>query len=71
MAVNHTYALISTVACWFRIAATSTAAVVGAANNVYLPANTYVEIRAEDATQAFVSIIRVDTDGTANLVLME
>jgi len=71
MAVGQKYVLISTTDCWFRIAATGTAAVADAANNVYLPAGVYVEIKAESATIAFVSAIQASAGGTLNLVLLE
>ena len=70
MAPGQKYALISTTDCWFRIAATGTAA-AAATNNVYLPKNVYVEIKAESASIAFVSAIQATAGGTANLVLLE
>jgi hypothetical protein len=71
MAVGQKYALISTTDCWFRVAATGTAAVAAAANNVYLPAGVYVEIKADSATVAFVSAIQASAGGTLNLILLE
>lgn len=71
MLTGQKYALISTTACWFRVAATGTAAVAATANNVYLPAGVYVEIKAEDATIAYVSAIQASAGGTINLVLLE
>lgn len=71
MLEGQTYALISTTACWFRVAATGTAAVAATANNVYLPADTYVELKPDDATIAFVSAIQASAGGTANLILLE
>lgn len=71
MVVGHSYALISTTDCWFRIAVTGTAAVAAAANNVYLPKNVYIEVKAESALEAFVSAIQASASGTINLVLLE
>lgn len=73
MALGQKYVLVSTIDCWFRLAVTGIAAVAGAANNVYLPKNTYIEIKAEDSTEAFISVIRAGSSGlgTANLILLE
>lgn len=71
MQVGQAYALICTEDCWFRIAVTTTSAVAGAANNVFLPKGVYVEIKAEDVAVAFVSAIRATADGTLNLILLE
>ena len=65
------YALICTTACWFRVGATATAAVAGAANNVYLPADTFIEIKSDDSTNGFVNVIQAAAGGTANLVVLE
>ncbi len=70
MQEGQSYALISTTDCWFRIAATGTDA-AAAADNVFLPAGVYVEIKPDSATIAFVSVIRATADGTANLILLE
>ena len=71
MEYGMVYALICTTDCWFRVAATATAAVKEAAENVFLPAGVFVEIKAESDAIAFVSVIQASTTGVANLVLLE
>jgi hypothetical protein len=66
MVVGYNYRLISTTNCWFKISATGGTA-AAAANNVYLAAGVPIEIKATDATDAFVQVIRATADGTANL----
>ena len=70
MQVGLRYALISTTACWFKVGVTGGTA-AAAANSVYLPADTFVELKAEGSTTGFVQAVRASADGTANLILLE
>ncbi len=71
MVINQSYALISTTDCWFLIGATGATAAAATANNVYLPAGVFVEIKCNDATNGFVHVIQASAGGSACLVLLE
>lgn len=70
MGVGHKYLLVSTTACWFKVGPTAGTA-AAAADSVYLPSDTYVEIKAINATDAYVQAVQATSGGTANLILLE